>query len=258
MSSLIVARLGQAPLGQEVAQFGLGQALVGLAGLLVGLPGLLALQPARLAGQLLLGRFRLLRLPGGGLLERLSPLAHDVPGRLSPLAHDLASRLRLLPGHAGQRARRLRPTDGDIAVHVHGPLHQIEVALHGRDEINLRQRRNQARELAHTLRPGIGGLLRGLASPARHRAVIGGHASHLSHLVMSGTRYAQNIKRMRLQEEAGSDLAHSRASRIGVGHVILAGRPGGVVRQRARLHRVQGAPPGGGGARAASRPHRQG
>jgi hypothetical protein len=38
-----VARLGQVPLGELVAQLGLGQALLALAGLVMGLPGLLAL-----------------------------------------------------------------------------------------------------------------------------------------------------------------------------------------------------------------------
>jgi hypothetical protein len=53
---------------QQVAQLGLGQALVALAGLVMGVPGLLALDLAGLAGQLLLGLSDLLGLLAGGLL----------------------------------------------------------------------------------------------------------------------------------------------------------------------------------------------
>ena len=46
-----VARLGQLPSGQPVAQLGLGEALVALAGLVMSLPGLLALGEAGLASR---------------------------------------------------------------------------------------------------------------------------------------------------------------------------------------------------------------
>jgi hypothetical protein len=77
-----VARLGQVPLGQQVAQFGLGQAFVALAGPCVSLPGVLALSVAGLACQLLLGLLGLRGLLAGGPLGVLSLLAGDVTGRL--------------------------------------------------------------------------------------------------------------------------------------------------------------------------------
>src|SRR5438034_548906 len=62
------ARLGQVPLGEPVAQLGLGQALVALAGLVMGLPGLLALGLAGLTCALLLGLLGLGGLLADGLL----------------------------------------------------------------------------------------------------------------------------------------------------------------------------------------------
>src|SRR5580704_12955161 len=59
------ARLGQVALVQQVAQLGLGQALIALAGLVMGVPGLLALGLAGLAGQLLLGLLGLFGLLAG-------------------------------------------------------------------------------------------------------------------------------------------------------------------------------------------------
>src|SRR5690348_4647414 len=56
-----VARLGQLPFGQLVAQLGLGEAFVALAGLVVSLPGLPALGEAGLACPLPLGLLGLLR-----------------------------------------------------------------------------------------------------------------------------------------------------------------------------------------------------
>src|SRR5260370_42040858 len=50
-----VALLGQVPLSQQVAQFGLGQAFVALAGLFVSLPGEVALRLSDLTCQLCLG-----------------------------------------------------------------------------------------------------------------------------------------------------------------------------------------------------------
>jgi len=57
---LDVARLGQLPFGQLVAQLGLGEALVSLASLVMSLPGLAALGEAGLARPLLLGQLGLL------------------------------------------------------------------------------------------------------------------------------------------------------------------------------------------------------
>src|SRR6266487_3685878 len=144
-----VARLGQVPLGQQVAQLGLGQAFVARAGPCVSLPGVLALGLAGLACQLLLGLvglrgllaggplgllsllalglaglacqllFGLLGLRGllaGGPLGVLSLLARDVTGGLGLFPHDVTGRFGLLADRAGQRARRLRPPDGKAAV----------------------------------------------------------------------------------------------------------------------------------------------
>src|SRR5207247_8938122 len=72
-----IACLGQVPLGQQVAQLGLGQAFVARAGPCVSLPGVLALGLAGLTGQLLLGPLGLL---AGGPLGLLSLLARDVTG----------------------------------------------------------------------------------------------------------------------------------------------------------------------------------
>src|SRR5437660_2395765 len=76
-----VARLGQLALVQQVAQLGLGQALVALAGLVMGVPGLLALGLASLAGQLLLGLLGQFGLLAGGLLGLAGLLVHEVAGR---------------------------------------------------------------------------------------------------------------------------------------------------------------------------------
>src|SRR5580693_5804145 len=90
-----VARLGQVALVQQVAQLGLGQALIAFAGLVMGVPGLLALGLAGLAGQFLLGLLGLLGLAG--------LLVHEVAGRPGLLADQAADGLGLLADGAGER-----------------------------------------------------------------------------------------------------------------------------------------------------------
>src|SRR5205823_6245519 len=87
-----VARLGQIPLGQQVAQLGLGQAVVAAAGPLVSPPGLRALGLAGLACPLLLSLL--------GLLAGLAcPLLLSLLGLLAGLACPLLlSLLGLLAG----------------------------------------------------------------------------------------------------------------------------------------------------------------
>jgi len=90
-----VASLGKVPLGQQVAELGLGQAFVARAGPCVDLPGVLALGLAGLAGQLLLG---LLGLLVGGPLGLLRLLALGLAGLAGQLLFGLLGLLGLLVG----------------------------------------------------------------------------------------------------------------------------------------------------------------
>jgi len=79
------------------------------------------------------------RLLAGGLRGIRRLLAADLLDRGRPLADHVAGRLGTLPDSGRQRARGLHEPDGELAVQLDRALHDIEVALDGRDQVNLRQ-----------------------------------------------------------------------------------------------------------------------
>ena len=175
-----VARLGQLPFGQLVAQLGLGEALVALAGLVMSLPGLPALGEAGLACPLLVG------LLAGGPLGRRR-LSRTISPTDSALSHEVTG--------------RPHPLDGEAAVDAYRALHEIEVPFNGRDQVDLRKPGKPASQGPRALRPEIGGLVHRAARSARRGAVLPGHARHVfsSHFV----EYAYYIKQVRTKASGG-------------------------------------------------------
>ena len=106
------------------------------------------------------------------------------------LAHDTGGRLGLVTDHAGQRACCLDPLDGEKAVDVHHPVHKVEVAFDGRDQVELRQPGNKAGQALCALRPQVCGLVRRVASLARRIAVVPGHAGHEHSFLVIGMKLA--------------------------------------------------------------------
>src|ERR1700733_15627644 len=160
-----VARLGQATLGQQVAELGLGQALVALAGHRLSLPRLLTLDLGGLTG-------KFMRRPLGVLVRGLFGLGGLGPG-------GLVGRLGLLAHRTGQRGRGLSPPNGEAAVQVYRALHQVEIALDGRDEIYLRHLGKAVRQRPRTLAPEVSGLLGRGSGLVSSSAVLPGQGVHI-------------------------------------------------------------------------------
>jgi hypothetical protein len=143
-------------------------------------PGLLALGLASLAGQLLLGLLGLIGLLAGGLLGLADLLVREAAGRLGLLADQAADGLGLLADGAGQHAHRLCPLDGEVTADVDRPLHELEVALDGRDQVDLRQAsRHVVGQLLRALGPEVSDLLDRAGRLARRSAVALGGAGHI-------------------------------------------------------------------------------
>src|SRR5690242_14228621 len=106
-----------------------------------GVLGLLTLGLASLADHLLLGLPGQFGLLADGLLGLAGLLVREVAGRLGLLADETANGLGLLADDAGQHGRRLRPPEGEVTADVDRSLHELEVALDERDQVDLRQAR---------------------------------------------------------------------------------------------------------------------
>src|SRR6185295_15535690 len=134
-----------------------------------GAPGLLAVGLASLAGQLLLGLDDLLGLLAGGLL-----------GLAGLLVYELAGRAGLLADGAGQRSLCLGPAESEVPADVYRPLHELEVALDYRDQVDLRQaRKHVIAQAPRALGPEVGDLLDRAGRLARRGAVALGGAGHM-------------------------------------------------------------------------------
>src|SRR5689334_5942781 len=167
----------------------------------MGAPGLLAVGLASLAGQLLLGLLDLLCLLAGGLLGLAGLLVYEVAGRAGLLADQPAHGLGLLADGAGQRSRCLGPTESEVPADVYRPLHELEVALDYRDQVDLRQaRKHVIAQAPRALGPEVGDLLGRAGRLARRSAVALGGAGHMYALLRSNRiqyfriRYANYIK----------------------------------------------------------------
>jgi hypothetical protein len=96
------------------------------------------------------------------------------------LVHEVAGRLGLLADGAGQRARRLRPFEGEVPADVYRPLHELEVALDYRNQVNLRQaRKHVVSQLSRALRPEVSDLLYRAGRLARRSTVALGSTGHM-------------------------------------------------------------------------------
>src|SRR5690242_9229712 len=146
----------------------------------MGVLGLLTLGLASLADQLLLGLLGLLGLLAGGLLDLADLLVREIASRLGLLADETAHGLGLLADDAGQHGRRLRPLDGEVTADVDRPLHELEVALDDRNQVDLRHaRRHVVSQLFRALRPEVSDLLDRAGRLARRGAVALGGAGHI-------------------------------------------------------------------------------
>jgi hypothetical protein len=146
----------------------------------MGVLGLLTLGLASLADHVLLGLLGQFGLLAGGLLGLAGLLVREVAGRLGLLADETANGLGLLADDAGQHARRLRPLDGEVTADIDRPLHELEIALDERDQVDLRQaRRHVISQRFRALRPEVSDLLDRAGRLARRGAVALGGDGHI-------------------------------------------------------------------------------
>ena len=115
-------------------------------------------------------------------------LVYEVAGRTGLLADQPAHGLSLLAGGAGQRARCLRPPESEVPADVYRPLHELEVALDYRDQVDLRQaRKHVIAQALRALGPEVGDPLDRAGRLARRSAVALGGAGHM-YVLLRGIR----------------------------------------------------------------------